>query len=461
MAKYPDISHWHPVKDWGKVKKNCPFLISKATQGTSFVDSTLDSFINGCEKNGIPYWLYTLLDSGREVDQVKFMVETCKTKIGKYFVGYILDVEAGNKAAHIQDALDYLTSLGGKTMLYTMYAQYSTYKNVIANRPSECAWWEARYGKNDGTYNQKYKCHNGVDLHQFTSNGSCDGISGRCDLNQILQKGESWFTTPVGVPKQTVGKTAEKVIEQARSWLGKNEADGSHKEIIDLYNSHKPLARGYTVKYNDSWCATFVSAVAIKLGYTDIIPTECSCERMIDAFKLIGCWIENENRTPKPGDIIFYDWQDSGSGDNTGWSDHVGIVEAVSSGQITVIEGNYDDSVKRRKIAVNARYIRGYGVPKYDAGSVESKSVEEIAQEVIAGKWGSGTERKKKLTQAGYDYQEVQDRVNALLKGQKSVTEIAKEVIAGKWGNNPTRKKKLEAAGYDYEAVRKEVNRLM
>ena len=68
---------------------------------------------------------------------------------------------------------------------------------------------------------------------------------------------------------------------------------------------------------------------------------------------------------PKPGDYIFYDWQDSGVGDCTGSADHVGIVEKVSGTSITVIEGNYSDSVKRRTISVNGRYIRGYGVPKY------------------------------------------------------------------------------------------------
>jgi hypothetical protein len=166
-----------------------------------------------------------------------------------------------------------------------------------------------------------------------------------------------------------------------------------------------------------------VSAVAIKLGYTDIIPTECSCQRMIDSFKAIGRWIENENRTPKPGDIIFYDWQDKEDYENTdcvGWSDHVGIVESVSDGIITLIEGNYDDVVKRRNLAVNGRYIRGYGVPHYDVhtnATSPTKSVEEIAKEVIAGKWGTGAERKRRLIQAGYDFMEVQKKVNALLNG--------------------------------------------
>ena len=177
-----------------------------------------------------------------------------------------------------------------------------------------------------------------------------------------------------------MGKYASKVVGQTQAWVGKRESDGSHKEIIDIYNSHKPLARGYAVKYTDAWCSTFVSAVAIKLGYTDIIPTECGCEKHIQLFKNLGEWIEDENRIPSPGDIIFYDWEDNGVGDNQGNADHVGIVEKVSGSTITVIEGNINNSVGRRTLKVNGKYIRGYGVPKYDVEKVvtETKKEEEF-----------------------------------------------------------------------------------
>lgn len=267
-----------------------------------------------------------------------------------------------------------------------------------------------------------------------------------------------------------MAKYASKVVAKAASWVGLKESDGSFKKIIDIYNSQKPLPVGYKLKYTDAWCAGTVSAVAIDLGYTDIIPCECSCPRMITLFQKKGIWIENENRTPNPGEIIFYDWDDSGVGDNKGSSDHVGIVEKVEGNTITVIEGNYSNAVKRRTLAVNGRYIRGYGVPKYDAETdtkpVEKpaeKTVTELAKEVIAGKWGTGSTRKSKLTAAGYDYDAVQAEVNRILKGStnKTVTEVAKEVINGKWGVGADRKKRLTAAGYDYNAVQKEVNRIL
>jgi hypothetical protein len=161
--------------------------------------------------------------------------------------------------------------------------------------------------------------------------------------------------------------TRNKIVAQARDWVGLKEADGGHKKIVDLYNSHKPLARGYSLKYSDDWCSGFASAVAIACGATDIIPTEVGCQKHIELFKAKGIWVENDGYVPQPGDYIFYDWQDNGLGDNTGYSDHVGIVEKVVNGVITVIEGNYSSSVKRRTLQVNGKYIRGYGVPKYNA----------------------------------------------------------------------------------------------
>ncbi len=168
----------------------------------------------------------------------------------------------------------------------------------------------------------------------------------------------------------TEADARQKVISAAVTWYGRNEADGSHQVIIDTYNSHSPLARGYKAKYTDSWCAIFASASAISAGYTDIIPTECSCGKLIELFKQLGRWVENDAYVPAPGDYIFYDWDDTGAGDCTGWPEHVGIVVSVFNDVIKVIEGNKDDAVGYREIKVNGRYIRGYGIPDYGAKGV-------------------------------------------------------------------------------------------
>ena len=167
----------------------------------------------------------------------------------------------------------------------------------------------------------------------------------------------------------------EKVVAAAKAWLGCNEADGSHRQIVDVYNSHRPLARGYALKYTDAWCAGFVSAVAIKLGLTDIMPTEVGVWNMIELYRKLGRWQESDSYVPKPGDVIMYAWGDNGVGDCTSGASHVGIVVSCDGKTITVIEGNKANAVGYREIAVNGRYIRGFGLPDYASKATENEPV--------------------------------------------------------------------------------------
>lgn len=215
------------------------------------------------------------------------------------------------------------------------------------------------------------------------------------------------------------------IVKQAQAWVGIKESDGSHKKIINIYNGQPQLPRGYQVQFNDSWCATFVSAVAIVCNATHIIPTECSCQQMIKRFQAIGCWQESDAHVPSPGDVIFYDWQDSGRGDNQGWSDHVGIVEKVSNKQITVIEGNYKDKVGRRVLAVNSKNIRGYGLPKYDEEVVVETADIKVGDKVRL-KPGATTSRGDSL--AAFVYK--RDHDVKQVKGNRVVISYRGVVIA-------------------------------
>lgn len=189
----PDISHYHPVRDWDKFADAVSFAISKGTQGTSFVDSYMQTFVRQCERYRIPYWLYVYLNKGNELRQTKFLVESCYKYVGDYFRGYALDAEEDNAAENVQEALEWLKKNSPKVLLYI--GGEAQYKGLIASRGASVAWWEARYGKDDGTYNPKYPCHTGVDLHQFTSNGVCPGIPDTVDLNRLTgTKPLEWFT---------------------------------------------------------------------------------------------------------------------------------------------------------------------------------------------------------------------------------------------------------------------------
>lgn len=264
-----------------------------------------------------------------------------------------------------------------------------------------------------------------------------------------------------------MSKTVNDILKVARSWIGYSESNGKYKKIVDIYNSHKPLARNYKLKYTDSWCDGFVSACAIESGMTDLIGTEVSCEKHITIFKKKKIWIEDGSIKPKVGDIILFNWDDS-TQPNDGNSDHIGIVEQVYGNTIVCIEGNYNNAVGRRTINVGWGYIRGFARPNYETTTniikpTAKKSIDVIVREVIRGVWGNGIARKNALTKSGYDYAKVQEKVDALLDNppKKSVTALAKEVIQGKWGNDPERSKALKKAGYDPVAVKKKVNELL
>lgn len=259
--------------------------------------------------------------------------------------------------------------------------------------------------------------------------------------------------------------TANELIRVAQKWVGCSEKNGKFKEILDVYNSYKPLARGYKIKTTDEWCDCFVSACAIKAGAVDLIGTEVGCNKHIEIFKKKGIWIEDGTVKPKVGDIILFNW-DQKTQPNDGAADHIGIVEQQYGNTIVCIEGNKGEAVARRTINVGWGYIRGFARPKYDADTTTikpvKKSIDTVAREVIRGVWGSGALRKTALTKAGYNYAEVQAKVNELLRVRKiSITAVAKEVIAGKWGNGAARRNALKRAGYDPDAVQKKVNELL
>lgn len=220
----------------------------------------------------------------------------------------------------------------------------------------------------------------------------------------------------------------QKVVDLVNSWIGKKESDGSYKSIIDIYNTQKSFPRGTKMQYGWAWCACTWSALAVKLGYTAIMPVEISCYYLIEQAKKMGVWVENDGYVPKPGDAVLYDWQDNGVGDNVGAPDHVGTVTEVyqSAGYFVVVEGNYSNQVKKRTISINGKYIRGFIAPKYTDNAVKpaavsgNKDVTTVAREVIAGAWETGDTRKTKLTAAGYDYAKVQTKVNEILNGSAS-----------------------------------------
>lgn len=166
----------------------------------------------------------------------------------------------------------------------------------------------------------------------------------------------------------TENELRQQVVDTINAWVGATKGSAKHLEILEIYNNHRPLARGYAVKKTDAYCATTVSAAYIKVGIAEYTGTECGVEKYTIVAKNKGIWVENDAHTPKIGDACVYDWDDNGVGDCTGAGDHIGIVTKVTANSFVVTEGNMTGGkVGTRTMAINGKYIRGFICPDFAA----------------------------------------------------------------------------------------------
>lgn len=239
---------------------------------------------------------------------------------------------------------------------------------------------------------------------------------------------------------------AERVIATANSYSRKPNFLVIDMEDADSYKKRNGMPSNQTLR--------------------DICTIECEAFEKAGYYAMIyasSSWFKNQLSGLTRFDKWIAHWPTSGgkqkgnatdpSGEN---ANNCGIWQFTSQGTLNGYSGNLDMNYGYKDFIVN-----GYSVNPEP--SAPTKSIDQLAQEVINGQWGNGDDRKKRLTEAGYDYNAVQNKVNQLLSkpAKKSITEIAKEVIAGKWGNGSERKAKLEAAGYNYTEVQNKVNELL
>mgnify|MGYP000482648102 CR=1 FL=1 len=175
-------------------------------------------------------------------------------------------------------------------------------------------------------------------------------------------------------PRGTTGQTGlsprvdsgqrDRVLRAAASLVGIRGGSAAHQQLVNDYNSVRPLPVGYAVKNTDDWCDVFVTTIFQREGLSDLVGRECGVERHIQIFKRLGIWNEDGGSTPKAGDIITFNW-DQDSQPNNGFADHIGIVESVSNGVIHTIEGNSNDQVRRKTYRIGHGNIRGFASPRY------------------------------------------------------------------------------------------------
>ena len=369
-----DVSSWQGKIDWATVADyGMGFAILRITEHGNKVDSQFENNYSGCQKYGIPVGVYkysyalSVAEIQAEAQNVVDVLDGRELQFPVW-----LDLEDASQRSLSDSTLmtmiktfwSVVTAAGYR---FGIYCNMDWYDNVIPpEAKSKYDFWIARYpAQDDGWLQERLRPSVGVGW-QYSSKATIPGINGKVDRNVFYKDYED-----ADKEDAIMGVTAQDVLNVMRSWLGYSEANGKYKQIIDLYNSHKPLARGYAVKYTDEWCDTTVSAAAIKAGAVDLIGTECGVEEHVKIFKQKGIWIEDGTITPIPGDIIVYNWGDN-TQPNDGYSDHIGYVESVSGKTITSIEGNKGEAVARRTIAVGHGNIRGYARPKYAKASIVS-----------------------------------------------------------------------------------------
>lgn len=529
-----DLSKFNPVENWPKVKAAVDAVVLRlgyrgAHTGTITYDPKYLEYMSACQKHGIPTMIYFFpcsISTAEAEAEAKFIISAA-SKVD--LCGPIwLDSEVvyqdrsgrsdklgkADRTKYLNVILKALRAAGYDC---GVYASTSWYKNNLNDSDlADCRRWVADWASKCSYTTFEYA------MWQYTSKGSIPGINGNVDVSECyLHLDASGQTESV-----KAGVTRQDVVDQICSWEGYSEANGKHKLIVDIYNYYLPTAvksgtLNYKVKYNDAWCATAASAAYIQVGAPELFPIECGCPRNITLAKKMGIWQEADNYVPDLADAVLYDWQDSGSGDNTGTADHIGIVISVdkAAGTFVVMEGNTGDGVVgRRTMKINGKYIRGFITPRFST-STNTKTVETKAttSAKTSGGYeisGTGTPSKKviktgllkknqKVTArrqpivsgkpcsfspiAGLTRIDVCDyitdktgkkwaycRVNGLYgyilytsirdylrTGGQDITKVANWVLADDFGTKDVRRQALESLGYDYDEVQKVVTAII
>ena len=538
MSKVIDLSKFNPVDDWDKVKAAVDAVILRlgyrgAHTGTITYDPKYLEYMTACQKHDIPTMIYffpcsvTVAEAEAEAN---FIISAAsKVKLA----GPIwLDSEVvyqdrsgrsdklgkGARTQYLNVILRKLHEAGYECGVYASKSWFAGNLNDSDLEPY-CLRWVAQWADQ-----LTYAGHD-VALWQYTNSGSIPGINGRVDISH------SYIAIDGAHGTQAVrsGVTRQDIVDQICSWEGYSEANGKHKLIVDIYNYYLPTAvktgtLNYKVTYSDAWCATAASAAYIQAGCPELFPIECGCPRNITMAKKMGIWQEADNYVPNPGDAVLYDWQDSGSGDNQGTPDHIGIVISVdkAAGTFVVMEGNMGNGVVgRRAMNINGKYIRGFITPRLvsdtNVGNIlaptatKKEEVKPVAKTYEISK--TGTPNKTTVVKWGllknnqkvtprlqpdesakpcsfspvqplmkievYDYITTAKRwayckvsgkygfilassISAYLRTPKqSMDKVIEWVLADDFGKKETRWNALKTLGYDADAVQKAVDERM
>jgi len=531
MKKAIDLSKFNIVTGWQKVKDAVDAVVLRlgfrgAHTGTITYDPKYQEYMAACQKNGIPTMIYFFpcsISTAEAEAEAKFIVSAAQkvNLCGPIWLdsevvyqdrsGRSDKLSKADRTRYLNVILKALRAAGYDCGVYASTAWYKN--NLNDSDLVDCRRWVADWSSKCSYTTFEYA------MWQYTSKGSIPGITGNVDISECyLALDASGQTDAV-----KSGVTRQDIVDQICSWEGYSESTGKHKIIIDIYNKYLPTAvrygtLNYTVKYSDAWCATAASAAYIQAGAPELFPIECGCPRNIALAKKMGIWQEADNYVPDLADAVLYDWEDSGSGDNQGTPDHIGIVVFVnkSNGTFIVMEGNKDGAVGQRTMKINGKYIRGFITPKFAVVTSDTDTSTKTTTKTTGGYEISGTgtpSKKVVLTGLLKKNQKVTARrqpivsgtpcsfspvsgltridvcdyimdktgkkwayccVNGLYgyilytsirdylrTGGQNLTKVANWVIADDFGTKDVRRQALESLGYDYDEVQKKVTAII
>ncbi|MBS5754282.1 MAG: GBS Bsp-like repeat-containing protein [Streptococcus parasanguinis] len=309
-----------------------------------------------------------------------------KNSTGKYFVhlyyiqndgirigvgGTTTDVEFRNAKTKTQAYIKDVNSNNGTyTVVVDQAPQGRQIKNIRvaawSQAHQENLFWYATAPSGMHTEVQVSAANHQYQKGNYTTHVYVDYVDGGVEGFNLGQTALS--------PRVTADQTAynprvsngqrDRILRAAASLVGVRGGSAAHHQLVNDYNSVRPLPVGYAVKNSDDWCDIFVTTVFQREGLSGLIGRECGVERHIQIFKRLGIWNENGAATPKAGDIITFNW-DQDNQPNNGFADHIGIVESVSNGIIHTIEGNSNDQVRRNTYRIGHGNIRGFASPRY------------------------------------------------------------------------------------------------
>jgi len=318
--------------------------------------------------------------------KVSVKVSDHKNSTGKYFVhlyyiqndgtrvgvgGTTTDVEFRNAKTKTQAYIKNVNSNNGTyTVVVDQAPQGRRIKNIRvaawSQAHQENLYWYSTAPSGMHTEVQVSAANHQYQSGNYTTHVYVDYVDGGVEgfnLGQTALHPRATVSQTAFNPRVTNGQR-DRVLRAAASLVGVRGGTAAHHQLVNDYNSVKPLPVGYAVKTTDDWCDIFVTTVFQREGLSGLIGRECGVERHIQIFKRLGIWNEDGTTTPKAGDIITFNW-DQNTQQNNGFADHIGIVESVSNGIIHTIEGNSNNQVRRNTYRIGHGNIRGFATPRY------------------------------------------------------------------------------------------------